>query len=226
MGYFPEVDSFKYEDATLRNIIVPVGNVVDTVIVIGAHYDGQFESSSSRKYPAANDNASGVVTILLLLQEFKENGVNPHYPIFFCFWDGEEDSYGDTFKGSKYFVEHNKNTVLYYINIDTIGHDHDQPNTMSFLYRGDGVSEIIKEMINSKRFKFKYTEVPKGKGYGSSDHVPFDLKDIPYIDFYDSPGTKHKECGHDLHSVNDIPEAVSIEKMVTLSELVFQLLNK
>lgn len=224
MGYFPEVDTFKYEDATFRNIIVPVGNVIDTVIVVGAHYDGQFESSSSKKYPAANDNASGVVTILLLLQEFKDNGINPHYPIFFCFWDGEEDCYGDIFKGSKYYVEHNKNTVLYYINIDTIGHDHDQPNTMSFLYRGEGVSEIIKEMLNNKRFKFKYSEAPKG--YGASDHVPFDVKDIPYIGFYDSPASKHKECGHDLHSINDIPEAVSIDKMVTLSELVFQILTK
>ena len=103
MGYFPEVDSFKYDDAILRNIVVPVGKVKDSVIVIGAHYDGQYESKSLRKYPAADDNASGVVTVLLLLNKFKLLNIRSHYPILFCFWDGEEYCYGDIFKGSRYF---------------------------------------------------------------------------------------------------------------------------
>ena len=87
MGYSPEVDTFKYGDAILRNIVVSVGNVKDTVIVIGAHYDGQFESDTLRKYPAADDNASGVVTVLLLLNKFKSLNIRSHYPILFCFWD-------------------------------------------------------------------------------------------------------------------------------------------
>ena len=63
------------------------------------------------------------------------------------------------------------------------------------------------------------------KGVGASDQVPFDATDIPYISFYDSPASNHKECGHDLHTVNDIPEAVSIDRIIILSELVFHLLN-
>ena len=66
---------FKYEDAIFRNIIVHVGIVKDTVIVVGAHYDGPLESNLLEKYPAADDNASGVVTVLLLLKQFKENKV-------------------------------------------------------------------------------------------------------------------------------------------------------
>lgn len=224
MGYSPEVAMFKYEDAIFRNIIVHVGIVKDTVIVVGAHYDGPLESNLLEKYPAADDNASGVVTVLLLLKQFKENKVNTHYPILFCFWDGEEYSYGDIFKGAKNFVENNKKTILFYINIDTVGHDHNQTNTISFIYRGDGVSNKIEDILNSKRFKFRYSKAPKE--VGSSDHVPFDAQDIPYIFFYDSPAANHKECGHDLHSVNDVPEAVSIDRIVNLSELVFHLLNK
>lgn len=224
MGYTTEVIRFHYSDATLRNIVVPVGDVKDTVIVVGAHYDGQFESTPLKKYPAADDNASGVVTALLLLQKIKEVKDSLRYPVLICFWDGEEHCYGDIFKGSRHFVNTNNNTVLYYINVDAIGHDHDQSNTMSFLYRGDVVSDKVKEILNSNLFQFRYFKAPKGSG--SSDHVPFDDKDIPYISFYDSPASKHKECGHNLHTVNDVPEAVSIERMVNLSELVFQLLNK
>lgn len=224
MGYKLEIDSFQYKDVTLRNIIVPVGIAKDTVIVVGAHYDGQFESNSLKKYPAANDNASGVVTVLLLLQKFKSLKKIPQYPILFCFWDGEEYCYGETFKGSRHFVDKNKKEVRYYINIDTVGHDHDQTNTMSFLYWGEDMLDKTNEILKSNSFKFRYFIAAKGKG--TSDQVPFEDKGIPYMFFYDSPESKHKECGHDLHSVNDIPEAVSIDRLVKLSDLVFNILTK
>ncbi len=222
LGYVPEVTSFNYNGAILRNIVVPLGDVRDTVIVIGAHYDGQFESTSYRIYPAADDNASGVVSLLLLLEKLKTKQNQLHYPILACFWDGEEYCYGEIFKGSRYFVEHNKKIILYYINIDAVGHDHNDTNTMSFLYRGDGVSSVVKDLLRSNKFTFRYFKAQKG--FGASDQVPFDNKDIPYISFYDSPASKHKECGHNLHTVNDIPEAVSIDRMVVLSDLIFSLL--
>lgn len=224
MGYKLEIDSFKYKNVTLRNIIVPTGNVKDTVIVVGAHYDGQHESNSLKKYPAADDNASGVVTVLLLLQKFKSLNIPPHYPILFCFWDGEEYCYGEAFKGSRHFVENNNKVILYYINIDTIGHDHDQTNTMSFLYWGEDILSKINEILKNNSFKFRYFKAAKGKG--ESDQISFEAKDISYVSFYDSPAYKHKGCGHDLHSVNDIPEAISINRMVRLSDLVFNLVTK
>ena len=224
MGYELEIDSFNYKDVTLRNVIVPTGKVKDTVIVVGAHYDGQHESSLLKKYPAANDNASGVVTVLLLLQKFKSLKNPPHYPILFCFWDGEEYCYGEAFKGSRHFVENNKKEIRYYINIDTVGHDHDQTNTMSFLYWGEDMLDKTNEILKSNSFNFRYLKAAKGKG--TSDQVPFEDKGIPYLFFYDSSTSKHQECGHDLHSVNDIPEAVSIERMVRLSDIIYNVLTK
>ena len=224
MGLSPEIQRFKFNGATFRNIIVPLGKVKDTVIVIGAHYDGQYESTIDKKYPAADDNASGVVTVLLLLKLFQSLNVLPKYPILFCFWDGEELCYGDIFKGSKKFVKNNKYKVLFYINVDAIGHDHNQTNTMSFLHRGNGIADIISEFVKSKAFTFRFFEAPKG--FGSSDQVPFDAQDIPYVSFYDSPTSDHRECGHNLHSIYDTPDAVSIDRLVSLSQLIYLVLTK
>lgn len=106
------------------------GGGVDSTIIVGAHYDGAVMSWDGHHYPAAEDNGSGVVTLLMMLKIMSEEPINTDKSVICCFWDGEE-SYGNPpqpYNGSTYFaqgLESMAPTILFYMNLDTIGHDHD-----------------------------------------------------------------------------------------------------
>lgn len=91
-------------------------------IVIGAHFD-HIGSLGERFYPGADDNASGVATLLELAQAFalsyKEKGNLGHNIVFVAF-DGNNYS----LLGSRYFVAHcgiPQGRINCMINLDQIG---------------------------------------------------------------------------------------------------------
>ena len=226
MGFHGETDSLVFAGDTLVNIIVRLVNNAntDTVIVVGAHYDGQFESRTDRHYPAANDNASGVVTLLCLMKRFCENTEQMRYPVVCCLWDGEEFTHDAAYKGSTHFVGHFDDPIVSYINIDTIGHDHDNDKTMSIMTRDDNPSWLWDYYVRDGRFKYRMMRAQKGQG--QSDFNPFDGKDIPYIAFYDNTAASHQKCGHNIHSIYDTPDVVKIDRILSLSELIFTSFTK
>ena len=117
-GYRAEVQTFKNrDDVTGQNIIVKMQGESSNnpIIVIGAHYD-------SVEFGAGiNDNASGVVLLLELIQQLKESKTKLKSTIYFAFWDSEEVGIA----GSQAFVkslshEQLKN-IKAYINVDMVG---------------------------------------------------------------------------------------------------------
>lgn len=120
MSFIPLIqEAVDKEKRTYYNIIVNIGNVSGPTIVIGAHYDGAVESS---QYPAANDNASGVASLLLLAQMLADSNTDFRYNYQLVFFDGEETQAGGTsFNGSRFFVSVLKEVPLFYLNIDMIG---------------------------------------------------------------------------------------------------------
>lgn len=217
MGYKPSVQEFNVSDVTMRNILVAIPGLKDSSIVIGAHYDGQFPSNSSNHFPAANDNASGVVTLLRVAKDMSKKLVNCPYSICLCFWDGEENTLGNTFKGSGYYVSCSKELgkIKYYHNIDSVGHDHE--SSYRLFYYGEWVEKKAVPFVLDN-CNLRFTEVTfRDKGVGSSDYVSFSKVGIPVINIVNDHSSG---CNNLYHSVTDTPDAISITLLSTMANIV------
>lgn len=62
----------------------------DRAIIISAHYDGLGLGPDGVFYPGANDNASGVATLLELARAWQNAPYKPHKTIIFVAWSGGE----------------------------------------------------------------------------------------------------------------------------------------
>lgn len=60
------------------------------VVIVSAYYDGLGVSPDGTLYPGANDNASGVATMLEMVRTLKEGGYMPKRNILFVAWCGGE----------------------------------------------------------------------------------------------------------------------------------------
>ncbi len=195
--------------STLRNIIVRVPGTSTSEVIIGAHYDGPLLSNEKVHYQAANDNASGVVTLMALLDTLKLGLITPKYNLICAFWDGEEVFDGSWIQGSSYFVKtyEHREDVLFYLNLDSVGHNH----VLYVKHKGHGfVDEVVKAMAENGRLSYIFVDMNDDNG-GSSDYVPFGQNGIPYISFGDHNGDM---CYYSSHSVNDKVEAISLNRLV------------
>ncbi len=217
MGYSPVLQHFELKTGDkLTNILVEVEGAKDSLMIIGAHFDGQNESTQSLHYPAANDNASGVVTLLSVLDSLSriENPQSLPYTIICAFWDGEEACVSPAFKGSSYFVstfERLKETLLY-VNIDSIGHNHE--NRLFLGYYGNERVEVLVEYIK-ENWAFNYETKHRDKREGASDYYSFSKVDIPNVSFSDPVFS----CNNPIHSIRDNQSAISFERIEAIKNI-------
>ena len=66
--------------------------LADEVVILSAHYDGTGIDGAGTIYPGANDNASGVATMLEIVRSWQQAGVQSARPVLFAAWDGDEAS--------------------------------------------------------------------------------------------------------------------------------------
>jgi ABC-type dipeptide/oligopeptide/nickel transport system permease component/Zn-dependent M28 family amino/carboxypeptidase len=62
----------------------------DEIVVIGAHYDHMGRDPDGTIYNGANDNASGVATMLEIARLWQAQGFRPARSVLFAAWDDEE----------------------------------------------------------------------------------------------------------------------------------------
>ena len=211
LGYGFSVQDFQSNNGAclLKNLLVTIPGQSDSIIVIGSHFDGACLSNSITHYPAANDNASGVVTNLALLDSIAQGGIIPHFTVVCAFWDGEEVFDGTWAQGSRYYVNNceYKELIKYYINLDSVGHDHN----LYIKYKGSGmVNRALSTILSNNRLNYVPIDMNNTSG-GSSDYVPFGNAGIPYLAFGD-----HNEdmCFNRSHSEKDVIGAISIDRIV------------
>ena len=210
MGYEIETQRFlsKGGQDSLRNVFVRIPGEIDSLIIIGSHYDGARLSDVSFHYPAANDNASGVVTNLALMDSIKRSGFKPRASVICAFWDGEESFDGTCFQGSSFFVNslNNKEIIRFYLNLDSVGHEH----VLYLRNRGHGaVEKALRTLLSNDRFSYVPVDMNKNSG-GGSDYVSFGKAGIPYLNFCDHNGDM---CEYKSHSEYDVVEAVSLNRI-------------
>lgn len=96
LGWTAELDLpvVYHERQTVRNIMGrwPGSDVVlnKQVVLVTAYYDGLGRSPDGALYPGANDNASGVATLLEMVRCLKEGSYQPKRTLMFVAWSGGE----------------------------------------------------------------------------------------------------------------------------------------
>lgn len=155
---------------SIRNIIATQEGKdhPDQLYIIGAHYDCMPDSSIS---PGADDNASGVATVLEAARILSQ--YETAYTIVYALWDEEEQGV----HGSAYYASLAKDSnvdIVGVINIDMIGWDSDNDHTILINTRTEPNSFPLSDQALSVIEDYELDLVPMIISPGSgSDNLPF-----------------------------------------------------
>lgn len=203
-----------------RNVVGYLDNGAANTVIIGAHYDhlglGMPGTSLHVGDPAihngADDNASGVASMLFLAEHLKKSGAKNNNYLFLAF-SAEELG----LVGSKKFVENPSfglQNTNYMLNMDMVGRLNEEK---VLAVNGAGTSPIWKEelaKISVNGIKIKTTD----SGVGPSDHTSFYLKDMPVLHFFTGQHT-------DYHKPSDDSELVNYEGIYDVSMFIASLVE-
>ncbi|NIR35196.1 MAG: M20/M25/M40 family metallo-hydrolase, partial [Actinobacteria bacterium] len=92
----------------------------DEVVVIGAHYDHLGRDPDGAINNGANDNASGVATVLEIARLYQAQDYRPARSVLFAAWDGEELG----LLGARHYVAHPTlplTQTVATVNLDMVG---------------------------------------------------------------------------------------------------------
>ena len=194
-------------------------------LMVGAHYDhlGRGESGAMNRkgeegliHPGADDNASGVATVLKLAGALAhERAKNPGaFPrgIIFAAWSGEELG----LIGSSWFAEHPLlplTNVIAYLNFDMVGRLRDNRLTL----QGVGSSAAWPKLIEKRNVAAGFTVTLQDDPYLPSDTTALYPKGIPVLEFFTG---SHEE----YHRPADRPETLNYEGMARITQLARGLL--
>ncbi len=140
----------------------------DELVILGAHYDhlGR-EPDRVTVMNGANDNASGVATVLEIARLWRAQGLCPARSVLFAAWDGEEQG----LLGSRHYVEHPTlplTRTVAMLNLDMVG--------AGEALHIDGEGTVATQLqASAETYGFTATVISGGR----SDHVSFHAAGVP-----------------------------------------------
>lgn len=229
---------YQVDGITYKNIICSFGTEHGKRLIVGAHYD------VCGNQQGADDNASGVVGLLELARMLKGKKLNQRIDL--VAYTLEEPPYFRTeYMGSyvhaKSLVD-DKIQVLGMISLEMIGHFKDEPKTQSYplsllsLFYGNkgdyitmvkkfGGGKFTRQFIRKYRAKstvrtVKFAGPPKLPGIDFSDHLNYWKFGFSALMITDTSFYRNKN----YHQLTDTMETLSIPKMASVIDGVFQTL--
>lgn len=197
-------------DETLKNEFV----------LISAHYDhvgyGNAQTSLGpigRIHNGADDNASGVSSLLEIATAFSELQVAPRRSVIFALWDGEEKN----LLGSRHWISTPTvplGQLKFALNIDMVGRlQKNERVEIGGVRTAPGLREIVSRhnQVASLKADFPW-EIPD-----NSDHYPFFERGIPFI----YPFTGFHD---DYHRPSDDADRIQAEGVERISKWMFSFL--
>ncbi len=189
-------------------------------VVIGAHYDhlgwGKYGSLYRGKEPrihyGADDNASGVATVLEVARRLVHNPIKRS--VIVAFFGAEEMG----LLGSKYLVDHFPvplDSVVMMLNLDMVGRLKQNRLTMM----GTGTSPDWAALVDSIKTKFGLDISTTADGFGPSDHASFYAKNIPVLFLFTG-------LHSDYHRPTDTWEKLNYEGMLTIAAVAEDILHR
>ncbi|HUV01505.1 MAG TPA: M20/M25/M40 family metallo-hydrolase, partial [Bacteroidales bacterium] len=216
------------ERSGTRNVVMVLQGedelLKDEYIIFGAHFDhlGMGGSGTSSRavdtiavHHGADDNASGVGTMLELAEKLAKTKGSHKRSIICIAFSGEEMG----LLGSKYFAENpgiDLSKVNVMINLDMIGRlEEENSLQIGGLGTGEGLRDIVLSLADTVLIKHTFMN----EGYGPSDHSSFYGKNIPVL-FY-STGAHL-----DYHTPDDTYEKLNYDGMVKISDQIYKIAEK
>ena len=212
-----DVENAFLEAYETENVIAKIaGARHDSCFVFTAHYDHLGNQGRRVFYPGANDNASGVATILTLAQHYAQK--QPEYDMYFIAFSGEEAG----LRGSTWYAEHPVvplEQISYLFNIDMIGDDCPEMYcevSDAGLARYNGA--IVPLSLESWS---PFVKLQRGELAANSDHYPFAVRGVPCIFLMNENGSAFPY----YHTPNDNLRTVKYDSYVPVFRIVTELVS-
>jgi hypothetical protein len=216
-----ETDVFRGTDTNVAGMI---RGETDEWIIYGAHHDhlgyGYFGARDARRggvgkiHNGADDNASGVATVLEIAEAIATSGVKPRRSFLFLTFTGEEKGLlGSEWYVANPLIPHEK--VVAMINIDMIGRIADSKVSMD----GTACSKLIDKHCREAgllfpELKLVYNDRPP---MPASDHWPF-FSEAGIPVFFPFGGTNAQ-----MHTAEDDPETINYKDMIPMIKLLYEI---
>lgn len=174
--------------ANLAGIIPGRGPLAREVVVLGAHYDhlgyggdGSMRPNVHAIHNGADDNASGVVAVLLAAKQMETTYARAtnRRTLLVVLFSAEEEGLG----GSLWFVDHPSvplDRIVAMINLDMVG---DLRNDQLITYGVDSAPQW-RGVLDSVAAQTGLKLAENGDGYGPSDQSSFYGDKIPVLHFF------------------------------------------
>ncbi len=197
-------DERSVELKNVMGVLEGRGPLAEETILIGAHYDhlGERKTAGGQTvvYHGANDNASGVATMLETADIIAHRGKKLPRRILFVAFSGEELG----LLGSFHYLNHPAvplDKTIAMINLDVVGRMEDD----TLLTMGASTSSMLSERINKivKRENLKLDEW--SWVYPVSDHTGFYSRGIPAVFFMTGGGWGDMHRPSDQANTLDYP---------------------
>jgi hypothetical protein len=223
------VEHIRKTDRNVLGVIQPgaaaPSNSTAQYILVGAHYDhlGFGETGAMNRkgeegliHPGADDNASGVATVLELADALahEQDGNPAAFPrgIIFAAWSGEEIG----LIGSSWFAEHppvGLTNVVAYLNFDMVGRLRDNKLTLQGIGSSPAWTKLIEKRNVAAGFNLTLQEDP----YLPTDTTALYPKGVPVLAFFTG--------GHDdYHRPTDKPDTLNYEGMERIAKFARSIL--
>lgn len=204
---------------TGHNVVGAIDNGQPYTVVIGAHYDhlgygeqGSLYTGEPAIHNGADDNASGVATLIELARKLAEDTLTGNNYIFIAFSGEELGLYGSGyFTKNPLFPLENCN---YMLNMDMVGR---LDSSHTLIVNGIGTSPVLDSIVPAITLD-SLTIKTSESGIGPSDHTSFYLKDIPVVHIF--TGTHE-----DYHKPSDDADKINYRGMVTVYHYIIHLLG-
>lgn len=202
------------DDIDNQNIIgyVPGEDVVDSYLVITAHYDHLGMMGKEAIFPGASDNASGTAMLLYLAQYFVAHPQK--YSILFIAFSGEEAG----LRGSKYFVKHPLvplDRIKFLTNVDIMGDATDGVTVVN-------ATEHPKMFVQIQQINKEKQYLPQVKSRGkaaNSDHYYFSEAGVPAFFLYSNGGIGY------YHDVFDKAATLSLQNIPNVAAMLIDFVS-
>lgn len=209
----------KSEEVKGTNLIAYIKGKSDNIIVISAHYD-HVGINNSKIYHGADDNASGVSTLLNIAEYYKNK--KPENTLYFIAFDAEEMG----LQGAYAFLKDSKTdkkAIKLNINMDMVSHNDKSELYASGTYKTPILKDIIQDADKNTGINIRFGHDIPGTGQDDwtmqSDQGPFAKENIPFIYF----GVEdHK----DYHQPSDTFENINKDFFYSASNAILNSLIK
>jgi Tol biopolymer transport system component len=197
----------------------PDGEKLPGVIVVGAHYDhlgmgghGSLEPGKEAVHHGADDNASGVASMLEAARILKDAHSLPRDIVFIGFSGEERGVLGSTFFTKNAPAGLAPADVHAMINLDMVGRVRD--NRIDILGHDTATefASVVNEACDAARLR---CSLAVGGGYGPSDHAPFYAAGVPVLFLFSGTHT-------DYHKPSDTADKLNPAGMWRAAELVHE----